>query len=100
MNIAYRGVEFAVSSVVVLAPDSGIHSRAACGINVERAAQRSGPDKWAVRSGTNVCLSKDGTWEFESMPSERDNEWLSLHRWDTFDAAMDAALEARDTVMA
>jgi hypothetical protein len=53
---------------------------------------------WSIRSGSN-CLDKDGDWSIETLPSNRDDEWLSMHRWDTFEAAMDAALEAKERAL-
>jgi hypothetical protein len=38
-------------------------------------------DRWAViRHGR--CLGTDGRWDYESIPSEREDDWLAAHRFD------------------
>jgi hypothetical protein len=64
------------------------------GVSIERVDQRSGPDKWAVRFHGD-CLSTSGVWDYEHLPSSRDDEWLAAHRFETADAAIDAALKDR-----
>lgn len=39
------------------------------------------PGRWAVRRGKR-CLSVFDTWEWEPIPSERDDDWLAAHRFD------------------
>ena len=39
-----------------------------------------GHDLWAV-SRSRRCLGRDGTWDWEPIPSERDDEWLAEHRF-------------------
>lgn len=39
-----------------------------------------GRDLWAV-SWHRQCLGKDGEWDWESLPSERTEEWLAEHRF-------------------
>ncbi|RAJ70229.1 hypothetical protein K378_01394 [Streptomyces sp. Amel2xB2] len=46
-----------------------------------------GRDLWAV-TRHRECLAADGTWSWESIPSEREDEWLARHRFD-----LDTALE-------
>jgi len=39
---------------------------------------------WAVLrggTGSTVCLSAAGKWEFEPSPSNRDDKWLAAHRF-------------------
>lgn len=62
-------------------------------LKVERVQQIEGPDKWAIRQGGN-CLNKSGEWEWEPMPSGRDDEFLARCRFDTAQEAIDAALRA------
>lgn len=62
-------------------------------IMVECAQQMSGPDRWAVRRHGNV-LSKQGEWEYEPMPSSRDDEFLERCRFASAAEAMEAALAA------
>jgi len=48
-----------------------------------------GRGKWAVLrggSGSKACLSSDGKWEREPIPSERDDDWLAAHRYSLDDA--------------
>jgi hypothetical protein len=55
--------------------------------------ERTAPDRWAVRRGQR-CLNADGGWDWESIPSERTDEWLAEHRFDESTAlalARDAA---------
>lgn len=49
---------------------------------------------WAIRRGARACLGRDGTWEWESIPSERKEDWLVDHRFPLEEAlklAKDAA---------
>jgi hypothetical protein len=55
-----------------------------------------GRDLWAVkRHGEN--LGADGTWDYESTPSNREDEWLATHRFD-LDTALRLAKEAAPRV--
>lgn len=38
-----------------------------------------GRGKWAVLRGR--CLGSDGEWDWESIPSEREDDWLASHRF-------------------
>jgi hypothetical protein len=40
-----------------------------------------GRNLWAV-SRHRRCLGADGNWDYESIPSERRDEWLAAHRFD------------------
>jgi hypothetical protein len=40
-----------------------------------------GRGKWAVTRTGRVCLGSDGEWDWESIPSERQDEWLTAHRF-------------------
>lgn len=49
-------------------------------------------DRWAVlRHGR--CLGRDGKWEYEPIPSNRENDWLAEHRFG-YDEALALAVEA------
>jgi hypothetical protein len=61
------------------------------GVSVERVDQRHGKSKWAVRRFGD-CMSVDGVWGYEPLPSNRSDDWLASHRFDTHRAAIDAAL--------
>lgn len=47
-------------------------------ITVERRA----PGRWAVMRRGHWCLGVDEKWSYESIPSERRDEWLAEHRFD------------------
>ena len=49
---------------------------------LDRVPQADGKDKWAIRQG-GMCLSVDGDWEYEPMPSSRDDEFLQRCRFET-----------------
>jgi hypothetical protein len=49
-------------------------------------------DKWAVLLRNMWCLSSSGEWEWEPLPSEREDEWLAEHRFD-LDTALRLAKE-------
>lgn len=64
-------------------------------IRVERARRAAGGDLWKVmRDGE--CLSKLGEWEWEPMPSSRDDEFLSRCRFEGVESAIQAALAAQE----
>ncbi|KWT70794.1 MULTISPECIES: DUF3850 domain-containing protein [unclassified Variovorax] len=62
-------------------------------IRIERAVQIAGPAKWAVRLNGD-CLNRAGEWEWEPMPSGRDDGFLARCRFDTDQEAIDAAARA------
>lgn len=83
-----------VGVVYVLRPTArGTDRFGMSGVTVEQCIQRDDSELWAVRNGSN-CLDKDGDFVHEPIPSSRDEEFTRMHRWDSFDAAMDAAREA------
>lgn len=45
-----------------------------------------GKDVWAIRKGDNMCLSRDGKFEYEPMPSERTEQFFKNNRF-TLDEA-------------
>jgi hypothetical protein len=41
-----------------------------------------GRDRWAVtRGGMRTCLNASGEWDYEIRPSEREDDWLTTHRF-------------------
>lgn len=61
-------------------------------------AQRKGIDavRWAVYRDRSFCLAKDGEWEYEPLPSSRDDAFIERCRFGTLAeaiAAMRAAVE-------
>lgn len=55
--------------------------------------------KWAVRLRGSWCLSNEGTWDMESIPSERTDEWFETHRFDLETALRLAAEQAPHVVI-
>ena len=49
---------------------------------IDAVSQIDGSKKWAVRRNGN-CLGKGGEWEYEPMPSSRDDEFLERCRFST-----------------
>ena len=50
-------------------------------------------EKWAVRRNSS-CLAKDGEWEYEPIPSSRDDEFYARCRFDSLEQAMAAVKSA------
>ena len=55
-------------------------------ITIQRIARPDGPDRWAIKHHGN-CLNKNGEWEHEPIPSNRDEDFLARCRYDSFDEA-------------
>ena len=62
-------------------------------ILIQRSRQIEGPPLWAVRLNGD-CLNKSGEWEWEPMPSSRDDEFLDRCRFPTAQEAIQAAIAA------
>jgi hypothetical protein len=58
-------------------------------IHVEYA----GRGRWAVRRN-GLCLGTDGGWDYEPLPSSRDDEWLAEFRFPDAQTAITAARAA------
>lgn len=56
------------------------------GARIERATGIDTDPSYAVRLHGN-CLSRDGEWDLEPQPSNRDQEFLEKHRWGDFHEA-------------
>jgi hypothetical protein len=56
---------------------------------LERVGQSAGPDRWAVRRG-RMCLASTGEWEWEPLPSGRDEAFFARCRFATAEAALAA----------
>lgn len=61
---------------VTVFPEDSIN-RHVYDITVERRA----PGRWAV-CRLRECLDVNGEWDWEPTPSERDDRWKALHRFD------------------
>jgi hypothetical protein len=53
--------------------------------------------KWAVLD-RGLVLNKSGQWEYEPIPSSRDDNFLARCRFDTFGEAYQAALDSKPYV--
>ena len=55
-------------------------------VTIEERSTEDSVRRWAVVRGGSV-LNKDGDWEYEPMPSSRDEAFLSRCRYTTLEAA-------------
>ena len=67
---------------------------AGAGVEIVSVKQKQGASLWAVRFGQNV-LSKTGQWEWEPMPSNRNENFLSRCRFATAQEALECLAGAR-----
>lgn len=59
-------------------------------VTIDKTYQRDGTFKWKVSRGRS-CFNKQGEWEYEPLPSHRDDAFLQRCRYDTLSEAMVAA---------
>lgn len=59
--------------------------------------EQRAPGQWAV-CRMRQCLTADGTWDYEPLPSSRTDEWKAAHRFD-LDTALRLAREAAPHVV-
>jgi len=57
------------------------------GLTIERTSNK--PDTWAIRKDGR-CMSKDGSFEYEPLPSNRDADFLGRCRFNSLSEALDA----------
>lgn len=60
-------------------------------VTIDRCRQLDGTIKYAVRQ-SGACLSRNGEWEFEPIPSSRTDEFFKSFRFDTWQDAANAIL--------
>lgn len=65
----------------------------AAGLTIQSMAQLKGPDLWKIADAAGNVLNKQGEWEWEPMPSSRDDAFLARCRYATL-AEASAALAA------
>ncbi len=53
---------------------------------IERCSQRDQSYKWAIRRNGS-CLNNEGEWEYEPMPSSRDDDFMARCRYDSAESA-------------
>lgn len=66
-------------------------------ITVERIRQADGAYKYAVRQA-GACMSRSGDWSYEPMASNRDENFIREHRFDSWQEASAAILRHCETV--
>ncbi|WP_027817100.1 hypothetical protein [Paraburkholderia bannensis] len=64
-----------------------------CQITIERTSQMDGSYLWKAKRGSDV-LNKDGDWEYEPLPSSRDDAFLARCRFANAAEAIAAAQTA------
>lgn len=64
-------------------------------IRLRRMMQRDGSSKWAIYEGSR-CMNRDGEWEYEPLPSSRDEDFLNWCRFDSPEEAMTIYAKHRD----
>lgn len=69
----------------------------AAGLTIQSMAQLKGPDLWKIADAAGNVLNKQGEWEWEPTPSNRDDEFLARCRYATLTeaSAMLAAAQAK-----
>jgi len=58
------------------------------GVHVDCCIWPDGSEKWAIRSGEQLALGKDGEWIHEPQPSSRDDEFYAMYRFDSLEEAV------------
>lgn len=65
--------------------------RAVWEITVNRAQGFDG-ERWAVRQMGRVLNVQTEVWEYEPIPSDRTDQWLAMHRFDSYEGACRVAI--------
>ena len=55
-------------------------------ITIEMCRQRDGRQLYAIRQ-VGACFNREGEWEYEPIPSERDDGFIARCRFETWDDA-------------
>ena len=66
------------------------YGQVAGGVTIQRRRDRYGDVRWAVML-RGYALNHAGDLEWEPLPSSRDDAYLERTRWETLDAAWEAA---------
>lgn len=77
----------ATQYAVTLLPEGDINSYL-----YEITVDYRGHGLWAI-TRHRQCMTHDGGWDWEPIPSERDDDWIATHRFD-LDTALALAKEA------
>ena len=59
---------------------------------IHKTVTTDGRERFAIRRGRS-CLNKSGQWEYEPIPSERDDAFFARCRFNTFDEAADFVVQ-------
>ncbi len=78
-----------LNGFLVEATDTWVKSRHHVSIS------KRGETAWAIVDG-QYCLSKEGEWEYESLPSNRQEEFIARTRFPTVQAAFEFWNQWRD----
>lgn len=52
--------------------------------------------KWGVNWRSHYVLGKDGTWDYEPLPSSRDDDFYREFRFDSVEDALKTLLNSKD----
>lgn len=66
--------------------DSVLSFDAGKGVTIEAAPQQDGSKEWKICHMRNV-MGRDGEWEWEPSPSNRDDEFMARCRFETAEEA-------------
>lgn len=69
-------VNLKVNAYLLKQKESGVD------IEIVRVRNRETDERWAVRDG-QFCLNKQGKFEYEPLPSNRDDAFFERCRWDS-----------------
>lgn len=56
-------------------------------VTAERRRQLNGTSRWVIKE-RSLVLNRDGDWEYEPIPSSRDEEYKARTGWSTLNAAI------------
>lgn len=81
------GGEVVIDAYAIASPNSVVNE-----VRIQRSRQIHGPALWKVVNGTGGVLNKAGEWEYEPMPSSRDDAFLARCRFATAEEGIRAAI--------
>jgi hypothetical protein len=75
------------------------YGRVSGGVEIREMQRPDGPPRYAIYRSFGRALSHSGKWDYEPIPSSRDDEYLVTHRWETLDRAREAATLAAQEML-